>query len=439
MKNKPYVYIYLDNRKPGLYIYREKVFYYQPFYVGVGTGNRINSHLKFDSLINPTIKNRTILKIQKSLGCDPIRFKIYENLTYDEAFKIEKEIINLFGRRDNNTGILANLTNGGEGVVGVIRSEEFVDKMIMNLSNKPTKYSKKIIQKTLTGEIVKIWDSLVEIKRETSYNLPEISAACKGFRGPISGFIWEWEGSYSDEYFKLYCENQIRKGLPIDYAIKERRVNQETPLLEPVYKYSKEGKFIEKFDNAKLAANSVNLKIHSWIVLNCKKENSLLCGFQWFSEYRGEFVDPIIDKIKPEKKIRGVNVYQYKDGMLINSFKSFSDAAKKTGIPKDSIGYAARKPFTRTAFGYQWSKIKYDIFPLQKSRSKPIMKFDANMNLLSEYTSAKEIAEEFKFNLSTINEWARNKLLKYGFVWAYSQEYPELSKYIFEKQQNNSR
>ncbi len=46
------------------------------------------------------------------------------NLTEEEAFTLEVKMIAGYGRVDNETGILRNLTDGGEGRSGVISSEE---------------------------------------------------------------------------------------------------------------------------------------------------------------------------------------------------------------------------------------------------------------------------------------------------------------------------
>ena len=40
-----YVYVYLDPRKPGNYVYGEYSFDYEPFYVGKGSNGRCTIHL----------------------------------------------------------------------------------------------------------------------------------------------------------------------------------------------------------------------------------------------------------------------------------------------------------------------------------------------------------------------------------------------------------
>ncbi len=105
-----YVYVYCDTRKPGSFIYGDLKFDYEPFYVGKGKGMRMYSHLFLKEKNN--FKNR---KIQKILNEDlePLILKIKENLSENEAFEIEKEIIKIIGR--GKLGPLTNLTSGGEG------------------------------------------------------------------------------------------------------------------------------------------------------------------------------------------------------------------------------------------------------------------------------------------------------------------------------------
>ena len=84
-----------------------------PYYIGKGKGDRINS--KQRNIKKPKDKSRIIF--------------LKQNLTEREAFKHEIYMIDVFGRIDLGTGILRNMSNGGEGPSGAIRSEETKIKM----------------------------------------------------------------------------------------------------------------------------------------------------------------------------------------------------------------------------------------------------------------------------------------------------------------------
>lgn len=56
---------------------------------------------------------------------------LHENLTENEALDIEKRLITEYGRLDKDTGCLINLTDGGEGVSGLIYTLE-MKKRIFN-------------------------------------------------------------------------------------------------------------------------------------------------------------------------------------------------------------------------------------------------------------------------------------------------------------------
>ena len=85
-----------------------------PYYIGKGANNRI--------------KQKHGRPCQKP--SDPNRIiKLKQNLTEEEAFRHEIYMIALYGRRDNGTGILHNKTDGGDGVSGLIHSDESRAKM----------------------------------------------------------------------------------------------------------------------------------------------------------------------------------------------------------------------------------------------------------------------------------------------------------------------
>ena len=80
-----------------------------PYYIGKGKGRRLyEKHQKGISV--PKDKSRIIY--------------LKQNLTEEEAFKQEKYMIAVFGRKDLGTGILHNKTDGGEGASGAVMSEE---------------------------------------------------------------------------------------------------------------------------------------------------------------------------------------------------------------------------------------------------------------------------------------------------------------------------
>lgn len=116
-----YVYVYLDPRKPGKYVYGDFQFDYEPFYVGSGQRKRYLSHAK-DSVLhrdnsNP-LKSHKILKIIKETSREQLVrliVKIKKNLYLDDAQKLEIKLIQTIGRYDLKTGPLTNLTDGGEG------------------------------------------------------------------------------------------------------------------------------------------------------------------------------------------------------------------------------------------------------------------------------------------------------------------------------------
>ena len=104
-----YVYLYLDPVD------------LQPFYVGKGKGKRAWQHLKFKGHTHFLNKVR---RIQEELGIDPVVVIYQDNLLEQDAFELENELIKFYGRENNSTGCLCNLTDGGEGTSGHVVSEE---------------------------------------------------------------------------------------------------------------------------------------------------------------------------------------------------------------------------------------------------------------------------------------------------------------------------
>lgn len=86
---------------------------YSPYYIGKGQGKRAFSRNR----LAPLPRDKSFIVF------------IQEGLTEEEAFNLETYCISLYGRIDLGTGILRNLTNGGEGTSGAKRSEEALVKL----------------------------------------------------------------------------------------------------------------------------------------------------------------------------------------------------------------------------------------------------------------------------------------------------------------------
>lgn len=112
MTGEFYVYGYFDAQSGA------------PFYIGKGKGARLHHHLK--EAANPNTKdknNHKIRKIRKHICCgvDPVIKIIDRNLSESVAFELEEFLINEIGRADLGKGPLTNMSNGGEGLVGLVR------------------------------------------------------------------------------------------------------------------------------------------------------------------------------------------------------------------------------------------------------------------------------------------------------------------------------
>jgi hypothetical protein len=126
LNNNFYVYIYLDPRKSGKYVYGQYQFDNEPFYVGKGNDGRYKIHLteaynykdKNTDRRKNNQKSNIIRKIKHELNQNPIIVKYKENLTEREAFDLEIDMINIIGRTDLKTGPLTNKTAGGDGTSG---------------------------------------------------------------------------------------------------------------------------------------------------------------------------------------------------------------------------------------------------------------------------------------------------------------------------------
>ena len=175
-----------------------------PYYVGKGKGKRA-----YDSCHN--------VKVPKDK--DRIIF-LKQNLSEDESFKHEIYMIDVFGRKDLGTGILRNMTNGGDGCSNPSpearrKNAERNRKAYANGTNPLSKLTKEerknyqsmAVQSRMNGQ----W-----LKDNPEYNggslgrTPEKHSADSA-RAIENGCAKYWKSMPEEERYTLYSENG-RKG-----------------------------------------------------------------------------------------------------------------------------------------------------------------------------------------------------------------------------------
>ncbi len=113
--NRYYVYVYLNPFESGTFKASHHTFRFRPFYVGKGTADRLEDHLREAEGLMPVTNKQKVEIIRRlfNTGAFPYIVKIEDNLTHGEALALEKSLISKFGI-SREGGLLANISRGSQ-------------------------------------------------------------------------------------------------------------------------------------------------------------------------------------------------------------------------------------------------------------------------------------------------------------------------------------
>jgi hypothetical protein len=114
---------------------------------------------------------------------------IHNDVNWDEACELEKHLIFLFGRKDLGLGSLVNMTDGGEGMVGLkpwSKGITFSDEHKQKISESK-KGNTNMLGKKLSEESKKKISESLKGRKLSEKHIQKMSEAVKGEKNPMFG------------------------------------------------------------------------------------------------------------------------------------------------------------------------------------------------------------------------------------------------------------
>ena len=259
-------------------------------YIGI-TRCRVNDRWKNGLGYEYQVFGRAVRKY----GWENITHEVlYENLTEEEAKKLEIELIEKFDSKNPEHGY--NRTDGGDGVHGYEYPDEVREKMSQSAK--------------------RMWDD-PEMREHLTQHLREISKA--------------------------------NVGRKLDPEVVKKRTEQ---LSIKVDQYSRTGEYIQTFNSLMDAARSIGKDTNAAIVACCKGKRKSYFGFIW--KYHGdELTDEQIEwsNRRDDSRLREI-VMCDDDWNEIRHFPGFHDAGRELGISYKAIHSACQTG--RRCGGHRW-------------------------------------------------------------------------------------
>jgi len=137
-----------------VYVYRHrKVTDNEVFYIGISKGRKrpASSHHRSSFWGNIVKKHGFYSEI------------IATPKSWEDACELETLLILSYGRRDLKTGILVNLTDGGEGSPNTVRTPETIEKFIKSMTGSKRSDETKLKMRKANAKNIKVIDTVTGI------------------------------------------------------------------------------------------------------------------------------------------------------------------------------------------------------------------------------------------------------------------------------------
>jgi len=273
-----------------------------------------------------------------------------------------------------------------------------------------------IYQFDIHGNLIKAYDGMYQVERELNIPSSNLTACCQGLVKQAFGFIWKYQ-----------------KDVPDIEKFKESINFSDYDIWEPVYQFDMEQNFIAEYKNASDAMKHNPKWFSSSVLENCRGNLKHACGYIWrfkkdVPDIEG-FKNVQIDMKK--KHYKGQPVLQFDlDGNFIREFETAKEAAELYNCTRCTITYACTGR-TRMGVGFLWrykkdyygEKITYNPYV---PKTKSILQYDLENNLIAEYESMAQIEEMFGYNGTNIRGVCNGRQkTAYGFKWKYADKVME--------------
>lgn len=112
---------------------------------------------------------------------------LFSDISWDDACFIEKQLIKEIGRKDLNLGSLVNMTDGGDGVIGVVYTEERCKQHSEKMKGRFTKENHHMYGKKFSTEVKNKMSESSKGFRHSEETIKKLSDNKSGSKNPMFG------------------------------------------------------------------------------------------------------------------------------------------------------------------------------------------------------------------------------------------------------------